>query len=175
MIDAGLVVLKRWDPAMADEATAAVRESLPELAPFLSWATDAYDVAATRTFIESSAANWAEGTEFNYAIFTTAGDLAGGIGLMTRMGPDVLEIGYWTRTAHAGRGYMTAAVEAISRVALTRPGIERVAIRHDVTNGASAAVATKAGFAETGRIEKEPEAPGETGTDVIRERRASRH
>lgn len=174
-IESGDLVLRRWQPEFAAAATAAIQESLPQLKPFLPWAQDDYDTADSQSYIERSSKNWAEGTEFNYAIFTTAGDLAGGIGLMTRMGPDVLEIGYWTRTAHAGRGYMTAAVEAISRVALTRPGIERVAIRHDVTNGASAAVATKAGFAETGRIEKEPEAPGETGTDVIRERRASRH
>jgi RimJ/RimL family protein N-acetyltransferase len=89
---------------------------------------------------------------------------------MTRMGPGVLEIGYWTRTAYAGRGFMTAAVEALSRAALALPGIDRVAIRHDVTNAASAAVATKAGFVEVSRVEREPEADGETGTDVIRER-----
>ena len=78
------------------------------------------------------------------------------------------------RTAYTGRGYMTAAVEALARVALTLPGIERVAIHHDVANTASAAVAAKAGFVEAGRVECEPEAPGETGTDVIRERRADR-
>lgn len=90
---------------------------------------------------------------------------------MTRMGPGVLEIGYWTRTPHAGRGYMTAAVDALTRVALTLPSIERAAIRHDAANAASAAVATKAGFIEVERLNREPEAPGETGTDVIRERR----
>jgi ribosomal-protein-serine acetyltransferase len=173
MINAGDVVLKRWEPAWAEEGAIAVRESLPQLAPFLPWATDAYDVEASRAFIEKSVAEWAEGTAFNYGIFTTAGDLVGGIGLMTRMGPGVLEVGYWMRTAYTGRGYMTAAVEAVTRVGLTLPGIERVAIRHDVANAASAAVATKAGFVEVSRVEREPAAPGETGTDVIRERRAA--
>jgi ribosomal-protein-serine acetyltransferase len=170
-IDAGELVLKRWDQAFVDDAAEAVRESLPELKPFLPWATDTYDVEDSRTFIETSAQNWDDGTEFNYAIFTATGDFLGGIGLMTRMGPDVLEIGYWMRTSRTGRGYMTAAVDALTRVALTLPGIERVAIRHDVANAASAAVATKAGFVETRRIERDPKAPGETGTDVIRERR----
>jgi len=36
-----------------------------------------------------------------------------------------------------------------------------VAIRHDVTNAASAAVAVKAGFVEARRIDRDPEAPGE--------------
>jgi RimJ/RimL family protein N-acetyltransferase len=47
-----------------------------------------------------------------------------------------------------------------------------VAISHDAANTASAAVAAKAGFIEVERISREPEAAGETGTDIIRERRA---
>lgn len=170
-ISAGDLVLRRWEPRWADQATAAVRESLPELKPFLPWAGDGYDLGSSHTFIETSVANWAKGTEFNYAIFDTVGDLVGAIGLMTRMGEGVLEIGYWMRTRYAGRGHMTAAVSALAEVALALPGIERVAIRHDVTNAASAAVAAKAGFTEVARRTREPEAPGETGTDVIRERR----
>ena len=172
MITVGDLVLKRWEPAWAGQAVAAVRESLPELQPFMPWATDAYDIEASRTYLERSVEEWAKGTAYNYGIFAANGDLAGSIGLMTRMGPGVLELGYWMRTAYAGRGYMTAAVEALTRVALTLPGIERAAIRHDAANAASAAVATKAGFVEVRRAEREPEAPGETGTDVVRERRA---
>jgi len=171
MINAGELVLKRWEPAWAGEAIAAVRESLTELKPFMPWATDAYDLEASRAYLEKSVADWDEGTAFNYGMFTATGELVGSIGLMTRMGPDVLEIGYWTRSPYAGRGYMTAAVEAVTRVAFTLPGIERVAIRHDAANAASAKVAIKAGFVEVRRVEREPEAPGETGTDVIRERR----
>ena len=172
MVNAGELLLKRWEPQWAEEAAAAVRESVPELKPFLPWAQDDYDAAASRAFIERSVDNWAKGTEFNYAIFTTIGDLIGSIGLMTRMGPGVLEIGYWMRTAYAGRGYMTAAVNTLARVALTLPGIDRVTIRHDAANAASAAVAAKAGFTEVEYINRDPEAPGETGTDIIRERRA---
>jgi ribosomal-protein-serine acetyltransferase len=170
-INAGELVLKRWEPTWAEQAAAAVRESLPELIPFLPWAHDEYDADTARAFITMSVEKWNEGTEFNYAIFTTVGDLVGGIGLMTRMGSGLLEIGYWMRTPFAGRGYMTAAVNALTPVALTLPGIDRVAIRHDAANAASAAVAAKAGFTEVRRISREPEAAGETGTDIIRERR----
>jgi ribosomal-protein-serine acetyltransferase len=171
-INTGELVLRRWEPQWADEAAAAVRESLPELKPFLPWAHEDYDAEASRAFIETSVEKWGEGVEFNYAIFSTGGDLVGAIGLMTRMGPGVLEVGYWTRTSRAGRGYMTAAVTALTHVALTLPGVDRVAIRHDAANTASAAVAAKAGFTEVERISREPEAAGETGTDIIRERRA---
>lgn len=190
-IIAGSLVLKRWDPAWADDAVKAVRDSLPELKPFMPWATDGYDVEASREFIAQSVDKWADGTDFNYAVFigarssaagfagagstgagsTGAGELIGSIGLMTRMGPGTMEIGYWIHSAHAGLGYATAAVEAITPVALALPGIERAVIRHDPANGASGRVAAKAGFTEVGRRAREPEAPGETGTDVIWEHR----
>jgi ribosomal-protein-serine acetyltransferase len=87
-VNAGEIVLKRWVPVWADDATVAVRESLPELKPFLPWATDDHDGAASRAFIEMSVADWTKGTTFNYGIFTAGGDLVGGIGLMT--GTDVI-------------------------------------------------------------------------------------
>ncbi|MET0414442.1 MAG: GNAT family N-acetyltransferase, partial [Actinoplanes sp.] len=145
-IEAGDLELRRWDLRWTAEATAAVRDSLPELKPFMPWASDTYDDAASRTYIESSVTKWAEGTEFNYAIFTASGELAGSIGLMTRMGPGILEIGYWMRTPFTGRGHMTTAVGALSRVASALPGVDRVVIRHDAVNVASGAVAEKAGF-----------------------------
>ena len=172
MINAGELVLKRWEPEWAAASTAAIRESLPELQGYLPWAHDGYADQDSRDFIERSVRGWADGTEFNYAIFTTIGELVGSIGLMTRMGPGVLEIGYWTRTAYAGRGYMTTAVNAVTRVALSLPGIERAAIQHDASNAASAAVAAKAGFAEVARLDRDPQAPAETRTVVIRERRS---
>jgi ribosomal-protein-serine acetyltransferase len=114
---------------------------------------------------------WDEGTEYGYAIFTATGDLIGSIGLMSRMGPGTLEIGYWLRTPLAGRGHMTAAVTALTEVAFALPGIDRVVIRHDPANGASAAVAAKAGFTVADPTDRDRLAPGGMGNDVIRERR----
>jgi len=166
-IPAGELVLKRWEPAYAEEATRAVRESLPELKPFMPWAHDGYEVADSRSFIELSAREWAEGTAFNYAVLTGAGKVVGACGLMTRMGEGTLEIGYWIHSGHTGRGYATAAVTAVTRVAFALPDVVRVAIRHDVANPASGAVAAKAGFKEVERLHRTPEAPGETGVDVV--------
>ncbi|MBL7259636.1 GNAT family N-acetyltransferase [Paractinoplanes lichenicola] len=170
MINAGELVLKRWEPAWAPELLVAIKESLPELRQFLPWATEAYNLDDGVDYITRSREGWADGEQFNYAIFTSVGELVGSIGLMTRMGPGVLEIGYWMRSPYAGRGYMTAAVNALTRVALTLPGITRVAIQHDEANKPSAAVAIKAGFAEVRRAPREVEAPGESGTTIVRER-----
>jgi ribosomal-protein-serine acetyltransferase len=170
-IDAGELLLKRWEPAYAEAAAKGVRNSLPQLKPFMPWAHDGYDVADSRSFIEQSAKEWAEGSAFYYAVFTKAGELVGSCGLMTRMGADTLEIGYWIHSGHTGRGYASAAAIAVSRVGLALPGIERMVIRHDAANPASGAVAAKAGFREVERVHRDPEAPGETGVDVFWERR----
>jgi RimJ/RimL family protein N-acetyltransferase len=166
-IDAGKVVLRRWEPAWAEEAAAAVQASLPELVPFMPWASADYDAESSRGYIAMTAREWKDGEAFNYAVFTGAGELAGSCGLMTRMGPGTLEIGYWIHSGHTGRGYASAAAAALARVGLSMPGIERVLIKHDVANPASGAVAAKAGFTEVDRVEHERTAPGESGVDAI--------
>jgi ribosomal-protein-serine acetyltransferase len=172
MINAGDVVLKRWDASWADELAAAVRASQPELAPFMPWARVDYDIDAAREYLRLSAEQWKGGTAFTYALFTTVGELIGSAGLMTRMGPGTLEIGYWIHSGYTGRGYATKAAAALARAGLSIPDVQRVVIKHDAANPASGAVAAKAGFTEVDRIAREPEAPGESGVDVVWERRA---
>lgn len=171
MINAGDLVLKRWEPAWAQEGARAVQESLPELTPFMPWAHDGYGIDDSTSFIDLASNQWAEGTAYQYAVFTTGGELVGSCGLMTRMGPGTLEIGYWIRSAYAGRGYATGATAALARVGLAMPGIGRVAVKHDQANVASGRVAAKAGFTPIERVAREPAAPGETGVDLVWERR----
>jgi len=171
MINAGALVLKRWEPAWAGELAGVVRESLPELKPFVPWAHDGYGVEDARSFLDLSGNDWEAGTAFNYAVFTPVGELIGAAGLMTRMGPGVLEIGYWIRSSHAGRGNATRAARALADIGLSLPGIDRVAIKHDRANVASGRVAAKAGFAEVARVEREPEMPGASGVTVVWELR----
>jgi RimJ/RimL family protein N-acetyltransferase len=171
MINAGDLVLKRWEPEWAEELTTSVRASLPELMPFMPWAHDGYEAQDAQAFLELSAKQWEEGTAFNYAAFTPLGEIIGAVGLMTRMGPGVLEIGYWINSAHTGRGYATRAAKVLADVGLRMPGIERLAIKHDAANPASGKVAANAGFREVERVEREPQAPGESGVEVVWELR----
>jgi RimJ/RimL family protein N-acetyltransferase len=167
MVDAGKVVLRRWEPAWAEETAAAVQASLPELTPFMPWAVPDYDATAARGYVTMMAQQWKDGEEFGYAVFAPTGELVGSCGLMTRMGPGTLEIGYWIDSRHTGRGYASAAAAALARIGKSMPGIERVMIRHDAANPGSGAVAAKAGFTEVGRAEHDRVSPGASGVDVL--------
>jgi RimJ/RimL family protein N-acetyltransferase len=137
----------------------------------MPWATDEYGLAESRDYIARSVAEWDRHETFNYAILSARGEVIGSSGLMTRMGEGVLEIGYWVHTAHTGHGHATATARALADVALSLPGVDRAAIRHDPANAASARVAEKAGFVRVGEVIKEPAAPDQSGVEWVWERR----
>jgi RimJ/RimL family protein N-acetyltransferase len=166
-LDAGPIRLQRWTVDRADHLDQAINESLTELIPFMPWATADHDLEATSGFLVRSHGEWDTGENFNYAMLTPAGEVVGGCGLMTRLGPGVFEIGYWVHSAYSGRGYATAAALALTQAGLAQPGIDRVEIRHDVDNPASGRVAAKAGFHEVCQIEAEKKAPGDSGTHLV--------
>jgi len=164
---AGPITLQRWTVDRADDLDTAINQSMPELMAFMPWATVDHDLAATTGYLVQSQGEWDSGENFNYAMLTPDGAVVGGCGLMSRRGPGVLEIGYWVHSAHAGNGYATAAVLALTKVGLVRRGIDRVEIHHDVDNPASGRVAAKAGFHEVGPVEVERKAPRDTGTHLV--------
>lgn len=141
------VTLHRWraGPAQAAELAQAVTESAEQLRPWMPWARGEYGLADAEQFLDSCEQGWDDGREFNYAI-RSGGALAGGIGLMTRIGAGGLEIGYWVHAGHHRRGLATAATAALTAEAFTLPGIDRVEIRHDELNVASGGIPRKLGF-----------------------------
>ena len=141
--------LRRHGEDDLDAVFQAVTDSLDHLRPWMPWAAD-YTRPAAHEFLVASARRWADGSEYNYAIVTD-GTLAGGCGLMARIGPGGLEIGYWVRQGYTRRGLATAASAALVEQAFRLPGVERVEIVTDELNLASAGVPRKLGFTEAGR------------------------
>ncbi|MEO8329179.1 MAG: GNAT family N-acetyltransferase [Candidatus Nanopelagicales bacterium] len=172
VLPAGPITLRRWKRALVQQLDDAVRASLPELSPFMPWATADHGLQQSREFVEKSMAEWNTGETWNYAMISDAGAVVGGTGLMTRMGPGVLEIGYWVHSAHAGLGYASAAASALAETGLQIGGVDRIVIKHDKANPASGRVAAKAGFTQVGSDKVEPKAPSETGVQLIWERSA---
>src|SRR5579862_2919282 len=89
----GPVTLRRYRDEDLDPVLQAVVESHDHLLPWMPWAAG-YTAATAAEFLAKAARDWDDGTEFNYAIIS-GGALAGGCGLMSRIGPGGLEIGYW--------------------------------------------------------------------------------
>jgi RimJ/RimL family protein N-acetyltransferase len=138
-------------PAVAD----GVRSSLPELAPWLPWATaEAADPARQRDRLAEGVHHWDGGTDFDYVIVADR-RVVGCMGLHPRVGQGGVEIGYWLRTDHTGRGIVTACAGALTAAALDLRGVERVEIHCDEANERSAAVARRLGY----RLDRVEEAP----------------
>ena len=165
LIEHAPVTLRRYRADDVDAVFQAVTESLDHLRPWMPWA-QGYRRASAEEFLAGSIAHWDDGTEFNYAI-VAGGVLAGGVGLMRRIGPGGLEIGYWVHRAYTRRGLATAATRALVEQAFRLPGVDRVEIMHDELNIPSGKIPAKLGFTRIGRRPLDPPPPAGSGTGVV--------
>ncbi len=145
-------------PARGDDRVIlpAVRESLPQLVPWLPWASEQYDTEACRAFVRTARRDFAAGRDFPLVMFTRGGEFVGGIGFHRRGPIDTpyYEIGYWCRSSLTGNGYVTEAVRGLLRYAFAAPEVYRVEIRCDPRNRASERVMVKAGLGKEGHLRK---------------------
>lgn len=147
----------------------AVQASLSHLKPWMSWATEAaVEPAAQRARSRDIEQQWERGSDYIYVLRPyAAGPVVGTFGLHRRIGRSALEISYWLRPDHLGRGYATAAAAALTKAALDLPGVDRVEIHTVEANMASAAIPRRLNY-RLHRIEKQtPLAPAETGRKQI--------
>lgn len=162
-IPVGAWVLRKLTVVDAEAQRDAVLESLPVLVPHMPWAQfEPTTVEERRELLTSWDAEWWAGDNFNYGIFE--GDaLVGGTGLMRRLGPAILEIGYWVHIDHHGRGIATEVSRALTTEAFTAAWCARVAIRHDVANEGSRRIPEKLGFELVETHPDEATSPGDAG------------
>jgi RimJ/RimL family protein N-acetyltransferase len=163
VIDAPPARLRRWRVEEAALITALVTANIDHLRPWMPWGQRAPSFEEELDFLERMEQAWEERVDFGYAVTLATGEVVGGMGLHTRQGPGTLEIGYWIAAPHTGRGYATAGARALTDAAFALPGVERVEIRCDEANRASAAVPARLGFTLVAVNAREPSAPGETG------------
>lgn len=159
----------------ADAVARAVGESLEHLRPWMPWAGEqSADPAFQRERIAKLPDAAARGEEWQYGLFAAeAGGFIGSFGMMTRRGPGTIELGYWLHARAVGRGYATAAAGALTDVARAMPGVRRVLIYCDEANAPSAAVARRLGYSLVRTEHRAPEAPAETGRQMVWAREAA--
>lgn len=168
VLDAGGgVQLRRPRVDDAEGIAAAVAASLPELRPWMPWATEeAGQPDVQRVRLEEAMPHWEAGADFSYVIVDD-GHVLGSVGLHARIGPGALELGYWVRSEYTGRGIATASAGALTAAALALPGIDRVEIHCDEANTRSAAIPRRLGYRLARVEDDEVTAPAEIGRSMI--------
>jgi RimJ/RimL family protein N-acetyltransferase len=94
--------------------------------------------------VRRSREQFLSGESFPYVAF--AGDrLIGGCGLLPRIGPGALEIGYHVGAGATGRGYATEMTATLIDVAFDVCGVDRIELHIDPENTPSIRVAERLG------------------------------
>ena len=128
----------------------AVHESLKDLKPWMSWATDGYTELTAREYITIARARWEEHAFYGFAV-TRGEDLLGACTLSSIHSIyRFCNLGYWVRTSCHGQGIAGRAAKLAARFAFEHLGLVRVEIVIGVGNQASLRVAEKIGAHEEG-------------------------
>ena len=127
----------------------AVRASLPELSPYMAWATDDYHEGAAEVWRQLVLA----GHERAFLIIDDDGTVAGSAGLnqLDESGHQA-NLGYWLRTDRTGRGLATRAARRVARWGFEDLGLHRIEVSMVVDNEPSRRVAERVGARFEGRL-----------------------
>jgi RimJ/RimL family protein N-acetyltransferase len=142
------LILRAPRPDDAPALNEAILETWEQLNRWMPWAVQKPSLQASAEVCMRMAQHWSDLRDFPLFGFEQASGrfiLAGGCHLKDPEVP-LFEIGYWCRASDQGRGYVTEAVQAITRVAFDEVGAKRIEIRCDGDNTSSAAVARRCGF-----------------------------
>ncbi len=141
-------------PEMTDAkiVNAAILESIKDLSRFMPWAKTPPSLKDTENFIQQALDNLvAKKNEEPYLplfIFEkVSGEFLGSTGFH-HMNWEVpcFETGYWLRTSAGNHGYMTEAVNAITRYAFIQLGAKRIAITCQMENLRSKKIPERLGY-----------------------------
>jgi len=135
----------------------AVCASLEHLKPWMPWAQKAPTVEESEEHCRRSVAKFILREDLTLSIYTRDGkEFVGSTGLH-RANWEVpsFHIGYWVVAAFEGRGFITEAVNALTRYAFGVLRARRVEIRCDVENVRSLVVMKRLGFVQEGVLRNE--------------------
>ena len=143
--------IRPYEPDDSASLYAAARESVADVFPWLPWCHARYSMAEAEEWARSRPQLFKEGAEYNFAIVASSGRFLGGCGL-NRINRDhrFANLGYWVRSADAGRGVASTAVRHMAEFAFSRSDILRLEIVCAVGNIRSQRAADKSGAMREG-------------------------
>jgi RimJ/RimL family protein N-acetyltransferase len=147
-IETERLVVRCWDPRDASLLKEAIDSSLEHLRPWMPWAHNEPQTLTEKVeLLRRFRGQFDLGNDFVYAIFDRDETrVLGGTGLHKRLDEHAREIGYWIRADSEGRGFVTEAVAALTRVAFELDGLERIEIHCEPLNERSVAVPRRLGY-----------------------------
>jgi len=147
MFSDDVVVLRPFEMDDAIQLHEAVRESLADLKPWMSWAHDSYSQEEAEKFIRITRARWEERTLYAFAIIDAQnGDVLGGCSLSYKHPVyHFCNVGYWVRSSRRGYGIAGRAAKLAVRFGFEYTGLIRAEVVVAVGNEKSQRVAEKIG------------------------------
>lgn len=131
----------------------AIAESLQELQAFMPFAHFPHTLESQRTRLAQCVAAYWTGKDYGMVVTKPSGEIVACTGLHARAENErALEIGYWVRTAHAGKGLATGIAKALTVYGFEYLGLERIQCGYDRANEGSRRVCAKAGFKIEGTL-----------------------
>lgn len=163
------MTLQRYRGDETHRLLAAVSERVEHLGPWMPWVSPDPSYDGIDEFVSRAMVCWTTGEAYSYW-FSCEGsiDIVGAGGLHRQAAsPSTLEIGYWVHARFTRRGIARTAAAARTNAGLVVPGVDRVEIRCDEANVASAAVPRSLGYRLEGIVEDPITAPGEIARCMI--------
>jgi RimJ/RimL family protein N-acetyltransferase len=147
-IETSRLVMRCWSPADARLLRACLDENDRHLRPWIPFMKDEpRSLEQTVEWLRSIRASFDLRQNYRYAVFDAGGEkLLGENMLLGRVGPGAFEIGYWTDRHAIGQGFATEATCAMIRLAFDIEKADRLEIKCQPENAASAAIPRSLGF-----------------------------
>jgi len=140
------LVLRPIAPGNGGAMNEAISESLPELAPWLDWATSAPTPEQSEELARTFAANFILRSALVFLMWRED-RLIGRCALYDfNWKIPSAELGYWIRTSESGKGYMTESISALAIYAFRHIGLRRLVLGCFDENLKSTAIAQRLGF-----------------------------
>ena len=147
-VDLALCTLRAWRVDDAPALAMTLEANDAHLRAWTPWVVDGrVPGQSLDDRLAQHADDFAAWRAWVYGIFSRDEmEVLGGCGLYARVGPTALEIGYWLSAASTGRGLATESASALTALAFSNPGIERVEIHCDPRNLASQRIPQRLGY-----------------------------
>lgn len=156
-------------PGDGRELNAAIAETIDDLRPWMPWAQAVPAEEESEENIRQAYVDFLARRDLRLNLYLKGtGVFVGGSGLH-RIDWNIpkFEIGYWCRRRFVGQGYISEAVQGITRFAFETLGARRVEIRCDARNDRSRKVAERAGYTLEGILRNDALATGGDLRDTL--------